>query len=81
MERFKYCCGGLKAYMIQPLFPVKIKDTIWYTAMYVCSKCGQISIRGECNKPDHNTMVRLVEGMDQNTVIDELKLKEILIHG
>ena len=78
MERFKYCCGGLTAYKIQSLFPVKINGIIWYFAMYICSKCGQISIRGECNKPDHNTMVRIVEGIDQNTVIDENKLKEIL---
>jgi hypothetical protein len=55
MEHTKFCCDGLNAVLIEPLFPVyrDVKDqkkVKFYTAIYQCRKCKELTVRGETNQ-------------------------------
>ena len=61
MLRNKFCCGGLNAEMIETHIPVirfkNGKQTKFFTAIYKCHHCNEITLRGESSLKEWNTLV------------------------
>lgn len=65
MEKTKFCCDGLNAALILPLYPQKRKGYIYHTAIYKCKKCHELTLRGETNqKSSHTTFVEFIDEKD-----------------
>ena len=84
MERHKYCCDGLNADLIEPLFPVfrKVKGQAqpvkYYTAVYKCIKCKSLTLRGETNQlRSWNTFVEFITEDSVKTLVEERNRYEL----
>ena len=78
MERAKFCCDGLNADLIEPLFPVyrevKGQKIKFYTAVYKCRRCGEITIRGETNQLRYwNTFIEYIKAEQVEALKKEKK--------
>lgn len=77
MLRTKYCCGGNTAELIETHIPVIRKRNgqavKFFTAIYKCHKCGELTLRGEAQLKSWNS---LVEFINEETVQKLKKEKE-----
>lgn len=77
----KFCCEGLHATIIQPLFPMTRerngKSVKFYTALYKCRKCGGLTLRGESNQPINNTLVEYVTEEQRTELLEERRIYEL----
>jgi uncharacterized Fe-S cluster protein YjdI len=82
MEHSKFCCDGLNAVLIEPLFPVyrdvKGQKVKFYTAVYMCRKCKSLSVRGETNQlRSWNTFIEWITEDKVKTLVEERKAYEL----
>jgi hypothetical protein len=61
LERKKYCCDGLNAKMYTPYKPIIREGVKYFTAVYICHKCHEYTLRGETNqKKTYTTFVNFI---------------------
>ena len=70
MERTKFCCEGQNATLIMGLWPITRRGLKFFTALYQCKKCKEVTLRGETNQvASYNTLVEFPTPED----VEELK--------
>ena len=58
MVRTKFCCNGQNAELVMGLWPITRRGLKFYTALYQCKKCKEVTLRGETDQvASYNTLV------------------------
>ncbi len=61
MLHTKFCCDGQNAIKVMGLWPVERKGKKYFTAIYQCKKCKELTLRGETNQvQSYNTLVEFI---------------------